>query len=215
MQIDVVNAQKEKVASLEVGDAVFGGTVKRELVWQSVVHEQAEARRGTHATKNRALVSGTGKKPWRQKGTGRARVGESRNPLWRKGGTVFGPQPRDYGFHLPKKMERGALRSALTARFRDGAITVVDALAVSEAKTKQAASLLKGLGAEGKTLVIDAAPDEGFALAVRNLARVKLVASSQVTARDVMDAKSIVATRAAVERLAAALGQAGRKEQER
>lgn len=215
MQIDVVNAQKEKVASLEIGDAVFGGVVKRELIWQSVVHEQAEARRGTHATKNRAAVSGTGKKPWRQKGTGRARVGEARNPLWRKGGTVFGPQPRDYGFHLPKKMERGALRSALTARFRDGAITVVDALGVSEAKTKQAAAFLKGLGAGGKTLVIDAAPGDDFARAVRNLARVKLVPSSQVTARDVMDAQTIVATRAAVERLAEALGRTGRKEQER
>ncbi|MCL4813107.1 MAG: 50S ribosomal protein L4 [Vicinamibacteraceae bacterium] len=215
MQIDVVNAQKEKVASLEIGDAVFGGVVKRELIWQSVVHEQAEARRGTHATKNRAAVSGTGKKPWRQKGTGRARVGEARNPLWRKGGTVFGPQPRDYGFHLPKKMERGALRSALTARFRDGAITVVDELGVSEAKTKQAAAFLKGLGAGGKTLVIDAAPGDDFARAVRNLARVKLVPSSQVTARDVMDAQTIVATRAAVERLAEALGRTGRKEQER
>lgn len=215
MQIDVVNAQKEKVASLEIGDAVFGGVVKRELIWQSVVHEQAEARRGTHATKNRAAVSGTGKKPWRQKGTGRARVGEARNPLWRKGGTVFGPQPRDYGFHLPKKMERGALRSALTARFRDGAITVVDALGVSEAKTKQAAAFLKGLGAGGKTLVIDATPGDDFARAVRNLARVKLVPSSQVTARDVMDAQTIVATRAAVERLAEALGRTGRKEQER
>lgn len=215
MQIDVVNAQKEKVASLEIGDAVFGGVVKRELIWQSVVHEQAEARRGTHATKNRAAVSGTGKKPWRQKGTGRARVGEARNPLWRKGGTVFGPQPRDYGFHLPKKMERGALRSALTARFRDGAITVVDALGVSEAKTKQAAAFLKGLGAGGKTLVIDAAPGDDFARAVRNLARVKLVPSSQVTARDVMDAQTIVATRAAVERLAEALGRTGRKEQAR
>lgn len=215
MQIDVVNAQKQKVASLEVGDGVFGGTVKRELVWQAVVHEQAEARRGTHATKTRGLVSGTGKKPWRQKGTGRARVGEARNPLWRKGGTVFGPQPRDYGFHLPRKMERGALRSALTERFRDGAITVVDALAVDEAKTRAAAALLKGLGAEGRTLVIDAAPDDAFALAVRNLSRVKLVASNRVTARDVMDARSIIATRAAVERLAEALGQAGRKEQER
>ena len=103
MTLDVVNAQNQKVGSVDVRDDVFGGRVKTDLIWESVVRENASRRRGTHATKNRAAVAGSGKKPWKQKGTGRARVGEVRNPLWRKGGTVFGPQPRSYDYHLPKK----------------------------------------------------------------------------------------------------------------
>jgi large subunit ribosomal protein L4 len=201
MQIDVVNAQNEKVASLDLRDEVFGGRVKADLIWQAVVHEQAGARRGTHATKNRASVSGSGRKPWRQKGTGRARVGEIRNPLWRKGGTVFGPQPRDYGYHLPRKVGRGALRAALSQKLQDGVVTVVEALAATEVKTRAAAALLKGLGATGKTLLIDVRPDEKFALSVRNIAGVRLLPSSRVSARDVIGAERVIATRAAVERL--------------
>jgi large subunit ribosomal protein L4 len=201
MTIDIVNAQNEKVGSLDLSDEVFGGRVKPDLIWEQVRHENASRRRGTHATKTRGLVSGSGKKPWRQKGTGRARVGETRNPLWRKGGTVFGPQPRDYGYQLPKKVTRGALRSAFTTRLRDGVVTVVDALAVGEIKTKTAAALLKGLGAAGRTLVIDVHPDEKFALSTRNIADVTVVPSNRVTARDVLGAKRIIATRAAVERL--------------
>jgi large subunit ribosomal protein L4 len=201
MQIDIVNAQNEKVGSLDLSDDVFGGRVKPDLIWTQVVHENASTRRGTHATKNRGLVSGSGRKPWRQKGTGRARVGEIRNPLWRKGGTVFGPQPRDYGYALPKKVARGALRSALTQRLRDGAVTIVDVLSVPEVKTKTAAALLRGLGADGKTLVIDVHPEQNFALSTRNIDGVRLVPSNRVTARDVMDARRIIATRAAVERL--------------
>ena len=113
MTVDVVNGQNEKVGSLDLRDDVFGGRIKTDLIHESVVRANAAERRGTHATKNRALVSGSGKKPWRQKGTGRARVGETRNPLWRKGGTVFGPQPRSYEYQLPKKVEKGALRAAL------------------------------------------------------------------------------------------------------
>src|SRR5438094_2169088 len=112
MTLDVVNNENQKVGSVDVRDDLFGGRVNGDLMWESVVHANAAKRRGTHMTKNRALVSGSGKKPWRQKGTGRARVGEIRNPLWRKGGTVFGPQPRSYDFRLPKKVERGALRGA-------------------------------------------------------------------------------------------------------
>src|SRR4051795_13652512 len=136
MTLDVVNSENEKVGSLDVRDEVFGGRVKTDLIWESVVRENASRRRGTHATKTRAEVSGSGKKPWRQKGTGRARVGETRNPLWRKGGTVFGPQPRSYDYHLPRKVEKGALRAALAQKLRDGAVTVVDALSVSAIKTQ-------------------------------------------------------------------------------
>ena len=201
MTLDVVNSQNEKVGSLDLRDEVFGGRVKADLIWESVVRENASRRRGTHATKNRALVSGSGKKPWRQKGTGRARVGETRNPLWRKGGTVFGPQPRSYEYQLPKKVERAALRAAFTQKLHDGAITVVDALAASEIKTKAAAEMLAALGAAGKTLIVDVAPEEKLALSVRNLAGIRFVPSNRVTTRDVMDATRIIATRTAIERL--------------
>src|SRR5215813_6229666 len=136
MTVDVVNQQNEKIGSLDLNDAVFGGRIKTDLIHQSVIRANAADRRGTHATKTRAMVSGSGKKPWRQKGTGRARVGEIRNPLWRKGGTVFGPQPRSYAYALPKKVERGALRAALAQKLKDGQVLAVDSLGVSDVKTK-------------------------------------------------------------------------------
>src|SRR6266849_10795494 len=136
MQLDVVNHNNEKVGAVDIRDEVFGGRVNADLIWESVVHENASSRRGTHATKNRALVSGSGKKPWRQKGTGRARVGEIRTPLWRHGGTVFGPQPRDYSYDMLKKARAAALRSALTQRVNEGALRVVEAFPLEVPKTK-------------------------------------------------------------------------------
>ena len=206
MTVDVVNAQNQKVGSVDLSDAVFGGRAKTDLVWESVVRDNAAKRRGTHMTKNRALVSGSGRKPWRQKGTGRARVGEIRNPLWRKGGTVFGPQPRSYEYALPKKVERGALRAALQVRLQAGAVVIVDELRAEARKTKAAAELLKRLGASGRTLVVDVALDENFRLSARNIAGITLVPSGRLTARDVMDTSRIIATRAAVERLQEVLG---------
>ena len=206
MTVDVVNQQNEKIGSLDLSDAVFGGRVKTDLIHASVIRANAAERRGTHATKNRALVSGSGKKPWRQKGTGRARVGEIRNPLWRKGGTVFGPQPRSYEYQLPKKVEKGALRAALTQKLRDGAVIVVDALSVAEIKTKAAAEMLKRLGVSGKTLLVDVKPEDRLALSVRNIEGVQLLASNRISARDVMNTRRVVLTRAAVERLQEALG---------
>src|SRR5205814_7422980 len=153
MQLDVVNSENQKVGAVDVRDEVFGGRVNTGLVWESVVHANAAKRRGTHMTKNRALVSGSGKKPWRQKGTGRARVGEIRNPLWRKGGTVFGPQPRSYDYGLPKKVERGALKAALAEKLKDGALLVVERLAADQIKTKAAAELLARLGVTGKAVL--------------------------------------------------------------
>src|SRR6058998_3500852 len=149
MTLDVVNSENKKIGAVDVRDDLFGGRVNGDLMWESVVHANAAKRRGTHMTKNRALVSGSGKKPWRQKGTGRARVGEIRNPLWRKGGTVFGPQPRSYEYQLPKKVEKGALRAALTQKLRDGEVTIVDALSVAEIKTKAAVGMLQRLGVAG------------------------------------------------------------------
>ena len=206
MNLDVVNSLNEKVGTLELSDELFGGRIKEHLVWESVVHANAAERRGTHMTKTRGLVSGTGKKPWRQKGTGRARVGEARNPLWRKGGTVFGPQPRSYDFRLPKKVERGALRAALAARLQGQTVVVVDQLAADTTKTKAAAEMLERLGVTGKGLLVDVKLDEKLALAVRNLDGVRPVESGRLTARDLADAGRIVVTRAALERLQEVLG---------
>src|ERR671920_415347 len=173
MKIDVVNAKKETVGSVDLKDDVFGGRVKTDLIWEAVVQENAAERKGTHATKNRALVSGSGKKPWRQKGTGRARVGEIRNPLWRKGGTVFGPQPRSYEYALPRKVKLGALRAALAAKIADGTLVVVDKLdAGAEKKTKATAAMFTKLGATGKTLVIDITHQDAFTRTARNIAGV-------------------------------------------
>jgi large subunit ribosomal protein L4 len=201
MTIDVVNGDKQKVGSLELADEFTAGPVKTDLVWESVVRQNASERRGTHMTKNRALVSGGGKKPYKQKGTGRAQVGSSRTPLWRHGGTVFGPQPRSYDYQLPKKVERGALRAALLFKLNDGAVVVVDSLKAEERKTKPTAQLLKRLGATGRTVIVDVHLDENFAASARNIQGVSLVASHKVTARDLMAASHVIATRAAVERL--------------
>jgi large subunit ribosomal protein L4 len=211
MKIDVVNSNKETVGSFDLKDEVFGGRVKTDLIWEAVVQENAAERRGTHATKNRALVSGSGKKPWRQKGTGRARVGEIRNPLWRKGGTVFGPQPRSYEYALPRKVKLGALRAALAAKVADGTLVVVDTLdagrdSENARKTKATAALFKTLGVSGKTLVIDVHHDEAFTLSARNIAGVTLKPTSRVTARDVMDTDHVIATREALEKLQESLG---------
>ena len=187
MTVDVVNAENEKIGSVDLSDEVFGGRVKTDLIHESVVRANAAERRGTHGTKTRAMVSGSGKKPWRQKGTGRARVGEIRNPLWRKGGTVFGPQPRSYEYQLPKKVEKGALRAALTQKLRDGEVTVVDTLSVAEIKTKAAAEMLRRLGIEGKALLVDVKPEDKLSLSVRNIEGVRILASNRVSARDVVN----------------------------
>ena len=206
MTVDVVNTQNQRVGTLEIRDEVFGGQVHMDQVWESVVREQAASRRGTHATKNRAVVSGSGRKPWKQKGTGRARVGDIRSPLWRHGGTVFGPQPRSYAYALPRKVERNALRAALTQKVKDGALVVVDALAADEAKTKVVAEMLRRLGAEGSTLVTDVALDDKLVRAARNLSAVLVVPSGRLTARQVMNAHRLIASRAAMERLQEVLG---------
>jgi len=205
-KVQVVDASGKKVAQRELTPEVFEARVSVPLMHQVVVAGMAAIRRGTHATKTRGDVSGGGRKPWRQKGTGRARVGEIRNPLWRKGGTVFGPQPRSYEYQLPKKVEKGALRAALSLRLRDGAVIVVDALSVAEIKTKAAAELLKRLGVNGKALLVDVKPEDRLALSVRNIEGVKLLASNRVSARDVMDTRRVVLTRAALEKLQEALG---------
>ena len=206
MQLDIVNGNNEKVGALDMSDDVFGGRVQRGLIWESVVHANAADRRGTHKTKNRANVSGSGKKPWRQKGTGRARVGEIRNPLWRKGGTVFGPMPRSYDYKVSKKVEVGALRAAFAEKLQSGHVVVVDALASAEIKTKAAVAMLERLGVTGKALLIDVASDENLTKSVRNIPGVVVAVCGRVTAREVANADRVVATKSAFEKLQEALG---------
>ena len=209
MTLDVVNSKNEKVDSVELSDNLFGGTVNTALIWESVVHQNATDRRGTHATKTRGLVQGSGRKLWRQKGTGRARVGDIRNPLWRAGGTVFGPKPRSYGYRFPKKMIRGALRAALSQKIKDGAVMVVDGpstLVIDEPRTKLAAERLSQLGISGRTVLVDVAPDHNLELAVQNIPRVRMIETARLTARDIVGAKSIVLSKAAVEYLAQVVG---------
>jgi len=205
MDIDVVDSSNKKVGTLALSDELFGKRVKTDLIWEGVIHEQASARRGTQKAKTRSEVAGSGKKLWKQKGTGRARVSDVRNPIWRKGGIVFPPTPRDYSFSLPKKVAKGALREALAFKAQAGALRVVDALSVSGVKTKAAASMLKGLGASGKTLLLDLAVDPTLELSTRNIAGLSYLAANRVSARSVMDATTVIATKAALERLQEAL----------
>ena len=206
MKINVVDLSNKKTGDVEVNDAVFGGRVKTDLIWASVVRQNAGERAGTHKAKSRGQVSGSGKKPYAQKGTGRPQVGSTRTPLWRHGGTVFPPQPRSYAFTAPKKTERAGLREALASKLQGGSVVVVDELKSADKKTKATAAMLKSLGATSKTLVIDVKLDDNFSLAARNIAGVRLVASGRLTARDVMDTTKVIATRAAIERLQEVLG---------
>ena len=201
MKLNIQNSKNDTVGTIDLNDDVFGGLVRTDLIWASVVQENAAKRRGTHATKNRALVSGGGKKPYKQKGTGRPQVGSSRTPLWRKGGTVFGPQPRSYEFDMPKKVRVGAVRAALAQKLSDGAVIVVDRLETADGKTKGTVEMFRRLGVSGKALVIDVKPDEKFVLTARNIAGVNLTSAARVTARDIMDTAHVSATREAIEKL--------------
>ena len=179
-KIDVVDLSGKKVGSLDLADEVFGA-VNEDLLWEAVRHYQAARRAGTHATKNRKLVSGAGKKLWRQKGTGRARVGSIRSPLWRHGGTVHGPQPRSYDFAFPRKKLLGALRSALAAKLADGKLIVVQSFELKEAKTKEMRKALDALKVDKTALLVDAAKENhNLQLSARNLEGVELVAGNQV-----------------------------------
>src|SRR5437764_2197206 len=144
--VDVKNLKNEVVGQLDLADAVFAGPINEGLMHLAVKQYLASLRAGTHKTKTRAEVSGSGKKPWRQKGTGRARVGEIRNPLWRKGGTVFGPQPRDYTYHLPRKMFRAALRSALSFKLKENQLSIVDVFTLDDHRTKPLAKAIQAIG---------------------------------------------------------------------
>jgi large subunit ribosomal protein L4 len=198
--IDVMNLEGKKVGSLELADEVFGA-VNEDLLWEAVKHYRAAQRAGTHATKNRKLVSGSGKKLWKQKGTGRARVGSIRSPLWRHGGTVHGPQPRSYDHAFPRKKLLGALRSALAAKFADGNLTVVQGFELKEAKTRQLRAALDALKVEKTALVVDGAANRNLELSTRNLAGVELVAANRVHPYHILRYERVIFALPALEKL--------------
>jgi large subunit ribosomal protein L4 len=198
---DVLNAQNEKVRQLALSPDVFGVRVNEHLLYEAVKQYRAGGRSGTHMTKNRALVAGSGKKPWRQKGTGRARIGSVRNPLWRHGGTVFGPQPRDYSYTMPKKARASALRSALSQRVKDGALKVVEAFSIETPKTKVLKGILNTLGVNGKTVLVDHEPTDALVLSGRNIPGLKVVDTSHLTVYDVLDCTTLLVSQEAVEKL--------------
>jgi large subunit ribosomal protein L4 len=199
--VDVKNLNNDIVGKLDLADAVFAGAINEGLMHQAVKQYLASHRSGTHKTKTRAEVQGSGKKPWRQKGTGRARVGEIRNPLWRKGGTVFGPRPRDYEYHLPRKMFRAALKSALAFKLKQNQLNVVDTFTLENHKTKPFAQALAKLGFDRKVLVVDHQENLNLRLAARNLDEVELLGNLQVTPYHLLNAKHVVFSKAAIQAL--------------
>ncbi len=200
--IDVVDLSGKKVGTLALADEVFSA-VNEDLLWEAVKHYRASLRAGTHATENRKLVSGSGKKLWKQKGTGRARVGSIRSPLWRHGGTVHGPQPRSYDYAFPRKKLLGALRSALAAKFADGKLTVVESFELKEAKTKEFRKALDALEITKTALVVEAAKVENhnLELSARNLDGVELVRGNQVHPYHLLRYDAAIFSRPALETL--------------
>lgn len=204
-KVDVINLQNQKVGELELADAVFGAAVNQNLIYESVRNYMAGIRGGNAATKTRHEVAGSGKKLWKQKGTGRARSGSIRSPLWRHGGTTHGPQPRDYSYRLPKKMLLGALRSALSAKLASGELKIIDQFSFTEPKAKLVRTTLDTLTALKTTLLVDNTASRNLELGSRNLVGVKLVASKDLTTYDLLGHKHVFMSKAVAEKLSEAL----------
>jgi large subunit ribosomal protein L4 len=203
--VDIVDLNNATVGSIELADAVFGAEVNEALLYEAVRQYTAARRSGTAATKTRHEVSGSGKKLWKQKGTGRARVGSIRSPLWRHGGTVHGPQPRSYEYKLPRKMLLGALRSALSAKLRDGELRVVKAFELADHKTKNMAGVLGRLEAKKTVLLVDAGENVNLTRASRNLTGVKLVPTRDITVYDLLKHQEVLLSETAARKLSEAL----------
>lgn len=204
-KVAVYNTRGEQVGEIELKDEVFGQPVNGAVMHEVVVMQLANRRRGTHDTLVRSEVRGGGRKPWRQKGTGRARHGSIRSPIWRGGGTVFGPHPRDYRYSVPKKVRRLALKSALSAKVNEGRLLVLDELAVAEPKTREIVGLLHNLNV-GKALVVTAGADINVEKSARNIEGVKSLAAAHLNVYDILDHHSLVITRDAVAKVEEALG---------
>jgi large subunit ribosomal protein L4 len=192
VDIEVRNLANEVVGRLELSEAVFKAKLNKPLIWEAVKHYNDSLRTGTASTKVRSEVSGSGKKLWRQKGTGRARIGSIRSPIWRHGGTVHGPKPRSYSYRFPRKKLRGAMRSALSAKLNENSVAVIEAFSLESHKTKEFQKLLSNLGCAGKVLVVESERSKNLALSSRNLPRVKLVAGTGINIFDVVNSNVLL-----------------------
>src|ERR1044071_8861840 len=204
--VKVRNIQNEEVGEVELSDAVFGAPLNEGLIHAAVRNFMANARQGTSATKTRGDVSGAGRKLWKQKGTGRARIASLRSPLWKGGGNVHGPQPRDWSYRIPKKMRRGAIRSVLSERLREGGLVVVENLELASHKTGEFAGTLEALGFDRRTLVVETGTNDNLALSSRNLRAVTLVSPGNVNVYDLLTHEQIALTREAALQLDKQLG---------
>ncbi len=205
--VDVVDLNNNKVGEVELADAVFGAEVNEALLYEAVRHYQAGLRSGTADTKTRSEVAGSGKKLWKQKGTGRARVGSVRSPIWRHGGTVHGPTPHSHAYKLPKKMQLGALRSALSGKLRDGELKVVSDFAFTDHKTKNARAALGKLEATRKVLIVENAENRNLSLSVRNLHGVDLLSSKELNAFHLLAHDRVLISQAVATKLSEALAK--------
>lgn len=214
--IKVHNLKNEEVGEIELSDAVFGAPLNEALIHAAVRNYMAVGRQGTVGTKTRGNVSGSGKKLWKQKGTGRARVASLRTPLWKGGGNVHGPQPRDWSYKLPKKMRRGALRSVLSERLREGNVIVLDEISLNQPKTKDFVNALTGLGLASKaqatkTLIVDSLENQNLMLSARNVQKTKVTNSYGVNIYDLLYHEKLVLTRSAIQELGELLDPAREK----
>jgi large subunit ribosomal protein L4 len=204
--VKVRNLKNEEVGEVELSEAVFGVPLNESLIHAAVRNFMANARQGTSATKTRGDVSGAGRKLWKQKGTGRARIASLRSPLWKGGGNVHGPQPRDWSYNMPRKMRQGALRAALSERVREGNVILVEGWTLEKPKTKEFVASLEKLGLEGKTLIVDSLDNDNLILATRNVRRAKVVNSFALNIYDLLYHEKLVISRAAATELERLLG---------
>jgi large subunit ribosomal protein L4 len=206
-KVDVIDLSNQKVGEIELADTVFGAEVNEDLLYEAVRHYLAGKRAGTHKVKTRHEVAGSGKKLWKQKGTGRARMGSVRSPIWRHGGTVHGPVPRDYSYKLPRKMQLGALRSALSAKLRDGELKIISGFQLADHKTKSFSQTLSKLEATKKVLVVETADNRNLDLGARNMENVQVVRSHEVHPYHLLNATRIFLTQAAAQKLSDTLAK--------
>ncbi|MGD2294993.1 MAG: 50S ribosomal protein L4 [Candidatus Aminicenantes bacterium] len=198
--VQVINASGKKVKEIKAPDEVYAVPVKEHLIYEAVLSYRANKRQGTASTKTRGEARGGGRKPWRQKGTGRSRAGSIRSPIWKGGGTTFGPKPRDYSYSLPRKAKKNALKSALSMKLAENLLVIVEALELEEPKTKAAAALIKALNLDS-ALIVDSHENKNLFLSMRNLPKIKTVDSTQVTIYDVLNYKWLVLTKKAYDML--------------
>lgn len=199
-KVEIVDLRRQKVSEMEVDDQLLNEAERPHLIYDVVRMQLACLRRGTASTKERSFVSGGGRKPWRQKGTGRARVGSTRSPLWRAGGTIFGPHPRDYSFHPPKKVRQAALRSVLSSKYREKKLLVLDRFNLEGIKTKKLAAALKSLGITSALIVLDG-PDEVLEKSARNIPAVQVIRCEGLNVHDILRYEHLVFLRSSLERV--------------